>query len=249
MMLVFCAIGAEFAPLRARLRDCAAIDNTAIRGCSGELAGTPVTLVVSGVGIRRARHSATLALDTLTGVECVMSTGVAGALRSDLQIGDVVIGDRLLMRREEEFASDQTIEVASERVELLAAALRAANIDHTRGAVLTSRRAIAKALDKQRAHAAMGAIAVDMESAVIAHEASARNLPFVCLRTILDTAAQNLDGAMLADENGRVRALRAARALMANPRLIGASIRLMRDLRVATNSMAMAVDAALSQRH
>ena len=64
----------------------------------------------------------------------------------------------------------------------------------------------------------------------------------------MDTAAQNLEGAMLADEDGRVRIGAAARALIRDPRMIGASIRLMRNLHVATTSMAIAIEAALSGR-
>jgi adenosylhomocysteine nucleosidase len=245
MVLIFCAFGAEFAPIRMRLRNAVNLDG-GLRGARGELAGTPATIVVSGVGLRRARESAARAFDTIGGVDRAILTGVAGALHGDLRIGDVVLGDRLILRRELEFAGAQILEIAAERVETLAMALHAAGIAHMRGAMLTSRRAIATALDKQRAYTALGAIAVDMESAVIADEAAARGVPFVALRTILDTAAQNLEGAMLADEHGRVRALHAARALLGNPRLIGASFRLMRNLRLASASMAVAVEAAVA---
>jgi adenosylhomocysteine nucleosidase len=248
VILVFCAFGAEYAPLRARLKKPRALESATIRGTRGELGRRVVSVVVSGVGIRRARQNAAIALDTLPGIDGVIITGVAGGLHGDLKIGDVVIGERLLLRREEEFAASHTVEIGSARVDGLAATLEAARIAHRRGALLTSRRAIATPADKSRAHAALGAIAVDMESAVIAQEAAAREIPFVCIRTIMDTAAQNLEGAMLADEDGRVRIGAAARALIRDPRMIGASIRLMRNLRVATTSMAIAIEAALSGR-
>ena len=246
MILVFCAFGAEYAPLRARLKNPIALDHATLRGASGTLGKTKTALVVSGVGIRRARQTAVLALDYLRDVDGVIITGVAGGLHGDLKIGDLVIGDRLLLRREDEFAASHTVEIGSSRVDALVATLTGARIAHTRGAMLTSRRAIVSAADKLRAHTALGAIAVDMESAVIAQEAASREIPFVCLRTIMDTAAQNLDGAMLADEDGRVRIGAAARALLRNPRMIGASLRLMRNLRAATTSMAIAIEAALS---
>jgi len=246
VILVFCAFGAEYGPLRARLKQPRALDSATIRGSRGELGRSAVSVVVSGVGIRRARQNAAIALDNLRGVDGVIITGVAGGLHGDLKIGDVVIGERLMLRREEEFAASHTVEIGGARVDGLAATLEAARIPHMRGAMLTSRRAIATPADKSRAHAALGAIAVDMESAVIAQEAVAREIPFVCMRTIMDTAAQNLEGAMLADEDGRVRIGAAARALIRDPRMIGASIRLMRNLRAATASMAIAVEAALS---
>lgn len=245
MIVVFCAFGAEYGPLRARVKNPSALENATIRGVRGKLGGTAASVVVSGVGIRRARQNAAIALDNLCEVDGVVITGVAGGLHGDLKIGDVVIAERLLLRREEEFAASHTVEIGSARVDALAATLDAARIAHRRGAMLTSRRAIVTASDKSRAHTALGAIAVDMESAVIAQEAAARDIPFVCLRTITDTAAQNLEGAMLADEDGRVRIVAAARALIRDPRMIAASLRLMRNLRIATASMAIAIEAAL----
>ena len=246
MILVFCAFGAEYAPLRAKLRKPSPLGHATIRGTRGEVGRTAVTIAVSGVGIRRARQTAAIALDEFRDVDGVIITGVAGGLHSDLKIGDLVIGERLLLRREEEFTASHTVAIARTRVDELAKTLAGKGIAHQRGAMLTSRRAIATAADKRRAYAELGAIAVDMESAVIAQEAAARDIPFVCLRTIMDTAEQNLEGAMLADEDGRVRVGAAARALIRNPGMIRASIRLMRNLRIATGSMAIAIEAALS---
>jgi nucleoside phosphorylase len=171
---------------------------------------------------------------------------VAGALHADLLIGHAVLADRLMVRRGEEFATDAIIEAPHTHRETFAASLGAARIRYMTGPLLTSRRAIAKANDKRRAHEALGAIAVDMESAVIALEAERRGIPFVCIRTIMDTASESIDGAWLADENGRFKPLAATAALISQPRLVLASMRLMRNLRAATRSMAEAVGAALS---
>jgi len=246
MILVFCAFGAEYGPLRARLQNPRALEHKSIRGSHGKLGKSPASVVVSGVGIRRARQTAATALDELPSVQGVIITGVAGGLHGDLRIGDLVIAERLMMRREDDFVAAHTIEIAEPRINQLAKALSGKGIKHQRGTMLTSRRAIASAADKRKAHAELGAISVDMESAVIAQEASLRDIPFVCLRTIMDTADQSLEGAMLADENGKVRIGAAARALITNPRLVPASIRLMRNLRAATASMAAAVEAVLN---
>jgi adenosylhomocysteine nucleosidase len=246
VIAIFCAFGAEYGPLRARLRNVRELAIGDLRGCTGELGNVATTIIVSGVGLRRAAHSAAVALDNLPHIKSLLLTGVAGALHHDLRIGDIVLGERLILRREDEFVSEHEIEVELEQLQLLAGGLRRARVPHQRGAMLTSRRVIALAADKRRAHTSFGAIAVDMESAVIAREAAARRIPFVAIRAILDTADQDLEGAMLADENGRVRPFFAARALARNPRLIGASIRLMRNLRIASSAMAMAVEAALT---
>ena len=245
MILIFCAFGAELGPLRALLSDAKPLAGNELRGFQGRAGGAAVTLIASGVGVRHAQRAATLALDRLDEVEGIITTGVAGALHADLPIGRVVLADRLMVRRGEEFAAEAVVEAPIGHRETFAAALSAARITFATGAILTSRRVIAKVDDKRRAHEALGAIAVDMESALIALEAARRGIPFVCLRTIMDTATEGIDGARLADENGRVRPLAAAAALIAQPRLVLSSIKLMQNLRAATRSMAAAISVVL----
>lgn len=246
MIVVFCAFGAELAPLRTRLDDQTRLALGSLRGYQGRMAQCEVSLVVSGVGIRRARAAAAFALDNLSKVEKVFLTGVAGALRDDLKIGDVVVGDRLMLRREQTFAIEHQLDVPGEHLDATTAGLHANKIKYIRGPMLTSRRVIATAAEKRRAHSALGAITVDMESAVMAHEAALRRVPFVAIRTIMDTAAQDLEGALLTDEEGRIRVTHAAKALIRNPRMIVASIHLLRNLRIAAHKMATTLEAVLT---
>jgi nucleoside phosphorylase len=246
VILIFCAFGAELAPLRKLLNDATPLAGDHLRGFRGTVGGSAVTIVASGIGVRRAQQSAAIALERFSEVDRIITTGVAGGLHADLAIGHAVLADRLIVRRGEEFAAESVVEVPHIHREIVAKSLGSARITYTTGPLLTSRRAIAKADDKRRAHEALGAIAVDMESAVIALEAERRGIPFVCLRTIMDTATESIDGARLADENGRVKPLAAAAALISQPSLVLASMRLTRNLRAATRSMAQAVGAALN---
>ncbi len=214
-----------------------------LRGVAGRMGKAEVALIASGIGIIRARETAVRVLNQTHEVERIIITGVAGALHHDLRIGDVVVAERLWLRRGDEFAIEHALEV--DNVSLVKEGLVSARIIHRSGAMLTSRAAIVAAADKRQAYETLGALAVDMESAVIAREAHLRRLPFVCLRTILDTAAQNLEAAILANENGRIRPLNVASALARNPRLIAASMRLMRNLKIATGVMVEAIDSVL----
>lgn len=247
MIVLFCAFGAEFESLRARLRAPAALGHRDLEGCYGGVGNREVALVKTGIGIRRARESAGRALDALRGVDLVAVAGVAGALHEDLPVGRVVLASQLMTRREESFHPDRILETPREWLEAFAGALTASGIEYAAGPILTSRRAIAKVADKRLAAAQSGAVAVDMESAVIALEAHARGLPFVCMRTILDPASQELAGAMLVDEHGRVRPLAAARALVTNPSMVAGVVRLVRNLRMATDRLAAATEAVLSR--
>lgn len=245
MILLFCAFGAEFAPLRARLQAKAALGHGDLEGCYGRIGNSKVALVKTGIGMRRARESASRALDSLREVDLVAVTGVAGALREGLPVGRVVLADQVMTRRAESFHPDRILDAPRDWLETFAGALTASGIEYAAGPILTSRRAIAKVADKRLAAEQSGAVAVDMESAMIALEASTRGLPFVCMRTILDTAAQELAGAMLADEHGRVRPLAAAKALVTEPSIVADALRLIRNLRMATDRLAAATEAVL----
>jgi adenosylhomocysteine nucleosidase len=245
VILIFCAFGAELRSLRTLLSDAKPLTGPDLRGFQGRAGGSDAALIATGIGVRRAQQAAALALGHFYSTNRIIITGVAGALDATLPIGRVVLADRLMVRRGNEFAAETEIEAPRAHREPFAAALDAARITFAVGPFLTSRRALARVADKRRAYEALGAIAVDMESAVVALESAKRDLPFVCIRTIMDTAVDEIEGAYLADEDGRVKHLAVAAALMTKPRLVIASMKLMRNLRAATRSMTEAIAAVL----
>lgn len=216
-------------------------------GCCGQIGGQRVTLVKTGVGMRRARETAGRALDALRNVELVATTGVAGALHHGLKVGAIVLADRLMTRSEESFHPQSVLEVPLQPFRIFAGALEAGGIAYSAGGLLTSRRAITTVAEKRLAATQSGAVAVDMESAVIAEETHRRGLPFVCLRTILDSAVEELAGAALADENGRVRPLTAAKTVVTNPSMLIGAARLMRNLRKSTRILATVTESVLQR--
>jgi adenosylhomocysteine nucleosidase len=247
VILIFCAFGAELAPLRARLTAEKKLDIKEVTVSYGRMGDTSVALAASGIGMRRARESARRVFDGLRDLDLVIITGVAGALSNGLAIGDLVVVDRLIARSADNTKPDQVVEIAPDRIAAVTTALTAAKIPFTAGPILTVKFPLATEADKRSAGQSSGAIAVDMESAVIALEAIARGVPVVCIRTIMDTVEHDLAGARLADQDGNVRVLAAAAALIRNPRMVGGVIRLVRNLRQATGAMAIAVEAVVTR--
>lgn len=243
MILIFCAFGAELGPLRERLRAKKALGLDELDGCYGTVGLTSVALVASGIGMRRAAASARRVLDEIRGIDLIILTGVAGALADKLEIGDLVMADRLLTREGDNNQPARTIEVPAGHFAACSSALDAAGIRYRRGGLLTVKRPLMTHVQKRLAGQSTGAIAVDMETAVIAFEAASRGIPFVAMRTIMDTVEHDLAAAGLADENGDVRPLKAAAALVRKPAMVAGVVRLMRNLRRATRSMALAIDA------
>jgi adenosylhomocysteine nucleosidase len=227
------------------MRNAVPLDLKGFGGISGNLGGRSVVLMKTGIGLKRARDTASRTFEALPDIEVVAITGVAGALDHRLKLGGIVLAERLITRREESFHPDRVIKASPEPLRNFASALESRRLDYATGGILTSRRAIVTVAEKQLAAAQSGALAVDMESAVIADEAHLRGLPFVCLRTILDTANDELAGAALADENGRVRPLVAARTVVTNPSMLIGAARLIRNLRTSTRALATAMESVL----
>jgi len=246
MILIFVALEAEAHPMLARLSHRASLVDSGLDGCQGRIADVPVALVVTGMGTRRARISSGRAMDSLPGIDLVVTSGVAGGLRDDLTVGQVVLSERLLTCRNDNFQPEQIVDASAPWLTRFATALEASGIAYAAGPMMTSRRPIMTGADKQRAYLESGgAITVDMESAVIALEAERRGVPFVCIRTILDTAAEDVVGARLVDQDGRVRALAAAKALITSPRMVIGVAHLLRNLRLATRSLASTLETVL----
>jgi len=250
MILIFVALRAELDPIRTRLSDSAALADPRLNGYQGRLADVPVALVATGMGMRRSRISAARAMDSLTSIDLVITSGVAGGLRDDLTVGQVVLGERLLTCRDGNFQPERITEIPAAGLARLSATLKAVGIPYEAGSMMTSRLPLMTGADKHRAYLESGgAISVDMESAVFALESQRRGLPFMCMRTLLDTAGEDVVGAQLVDQNGRIRALAAAKALTSSPRMVLGVVRLVRNLRLATRSMASTLEAVLPRLH
>lgn len=246
MILIFVALKVESHPIRARLSDSRALLDSNLNGYQGRIAGVPVTLITTGMGVQRSRISSGRAMDSLAGIDFVLTSGVAGGLRDDLTVGQVVLSERLLTCRDGDFQPERVIDPPTQWISRFVTALDASRTSYAMGPMMTSRRPLMTGADKRRAFMRSGgAISVDMESAVIALEAQRRSLPFVCMRTILDTAAEDVVGARLLNQDGRVRPLAAAKALVATPRMIIGVAHLVRNLRLATRSLASALEAVL----
>jgi len=87
---------------------------------------------------------------------------------------------------------------------------------------------------------------VDMESLAIAQVAAAHRLPFVAVRVIVDTAADELPRAVVtASQEGHVRIWRLLGAMALAPAELGALVRLAGRYRMATRRLAAVARVAL----
>ncbi len=163
--------------------------------------------------------------------KCLISFGIAGGLAPHLRPGDVilsteVIGDDRRWRPHQSF-HDEMADLAP-RIGAIA------------GPVLGSRDIIATEEDKTRAWRDTGALAVDLESAIVARTAEAAGIPFLVLRTVADPSTRELPPAALIPlaEDGTPALIRVLGEVLRRPRQIAALFGLARETRTALIALA-----------
>jgi adenosylhomocysteine nucleosidase len=247
MILVFYALRREVGGMRRRIAGRSSLSN-GLRGFKGRLGAEEIIAVATGIGVGRAHAAARQALHTFSRPRMVISTGVAGALVPALKAGELVIADRMLLVEEQDggvqdASFNEVVRISADTLQIAQAALQRAGMAFATGALLTMHRVMTGAAARNAAHARSGALAVDMESAVIAMEAESAGAPFVCVRAIMDEFDDEIPGAELPDESGRVAPLKAAAYFLKNPASLALIPGVLKKLNRATGSIAAAVAA------
>ena len=192
-----------------------------------------VVLVKTGMGMTRAEGAAR-AMRERGEFELFMSTGCAGALAAELVPGDIAVatvvvanhsGGRFETHREHRVHAQRVAERAALRV--------------TTGPVLCSQYPLATAEQKRTAAAQHGAVAVEMEGASIAAEAAGRGIPFVSVRTVLDTADTELRhaGRFIDPRTGAVQPFALAGYLATHPSALTDLLAMQRMMHAAQSSL------------
>jgi adenosylhomocysteine nucleosidase len=167
---------------------------------SARLGNYELRLVANGMGARCASAAVDAGLQNFS-AEAIVSTGFCGALESDLEIADIVVGTAVS-------SGPHTFPAlcpASER-RLRRGVVR--SIDH-----------VAQTAEEKRRLRAAGASAVEMEAGGVAERARARDVPFYCVRVVTDLAdedmANNFNQALRPD--GHFATINILRGALRNP--------------------------------
>ena len=160
----------------------------------------------------------------------VISAGTCGALASELGAGDLIL-------------PESVIGLGGERLNVTPGVhARAAALapDARRGLLLTSRDVLATPEAKADGFRATGAVAVDLESALILAWASRQGRPSLVVRAVSDTAHQRLPSELadLLTPEGKLRTGRAVALALIRPRTIPHAFLLRRGSRRALRSVA-----------
>jgi adenosylhomocysteine nucleosidase len=210
------------------------------------LRGTGLLVACSGARPERGRAEVRRLLDE--GVVGLVSFGLAGGLDPALRPGALVLADAVVL------PDGRRLRVDAAWRARLAEALGAGHLpprplgsapegrlSPTRGegiSVAGSGRLLVTAEEKRALREESGAVAVDMESHIVAEAAATAGLPFVVVRAISDPAGRALPPAALAlvHPEGGIR-LRALGKLLARPRELGGLVRLGLETRAALKAL------------
>jgi len=191
-------------------------------------------LAVSGMG--QAAAAAAARRLVLAGVGALASYGMAGGLDPTVICGALLLPEEIAIMGAEQAA----VRLPTDRQwrARLRAALPSSCIVFG-GSLLTSERPLGDPSAKVAVWRRTSALGIDMESAAIAQVASQVGLPFIALRVIVDTAADELPAAVIAaSSGGQLRIGRLIGGVARAPGEVAGVIRLAARYRIASRLLA-----------
>lgn len=231
-LLVLTGVEVEARGLARELGLARVVSGGAPRFAGAGIEVRPVGLRAGGPGARGLWEGAPPRL--------LVSAGTCGALSPALgAVGALVVPRAVLAASGAWLPIDPAAHARA--LEAAARAGRAAVTDP----LLTADAVVASPAEKAVLWRRTGAVAVDMESAILLEQADRRGVPAVVIRAVCDTATQSLppELADLVDDAGRARTGRTAALVLRRPALIGSAL----ALRRATGRALEAVASVLAE--
>ncbi len=194
------AMELEVSELQSKMELKNVVEKAGMKFHEGTLNGKDVVIVQCGIGKVNAGICVQILSDVF-GVDAVINTGVAGSLRAEINIGDIVVSTDacehdmdvsalgykpgIIPQMEESFfKADRTL------AETAIAVCKEVNPDISvyEGRVLSGDQFISDGAVKDRLISEFDGSCTEMEGAAIAHAAFLNNIPYVVLRAISDKA-------------------------------------------------------------
>ena len=199
--------------------------------------GTTVAIRVSGASSKQAYSDAKSLI--ATGLDVLVSLGVAGGLDVECKPGTLVIGDTV------KGPDGSSVNVSKAIVGSLLDAAHSAGLETRVGGIIGVDCVVSDADQKRRLAKQSGALAIDMESHPVAKAASQAGVAFAIIRTIADPSDRSIPKLALSiiGPNGRVRPFYAAIAIVSRPQEFPQLLRLGRDTNTALKSLRRAAEA------
>lgn len=241
-ILVAFALETEFAPWR-RMHDFRPAIWGRARVLAAEFAGAQLGVLLTGAGPRQAaRELAEVSWGDAGEFAACISTGLAGGLRPEYQVGNVLAARSVVSANDGEESSDSALE-SSAALLSFAEECGAEIVDrfYTAGGV------VSRAEEKR--HLGRQASAVDMESYEILRVTQERGIPTVAVRAICDTSQEDLPLDMngIFTEEGRVSVARVVGQLALHPASLPQLVKIGQQSKRAAESLAKFLEAYVTR--
>lgn len=200
MLGIIGAMDVEVEQIKASLFDMNITKKAGMEFCKGTLEGRDVVIVRSGVGKVNAAICAQILVD-LFDVDAIINTGIAGSLKDEINIGDVVLSTDAIQHDMDAVAfgydigvipqMDNSVFKADEK--LIQIAENAchkvcSDINVFKGRIVSGDQFISSKEKKNWLTDNFQGYCTEMEGAAIAHAAYLNNIPFLIIRAISDKA-------------------------------------------------------------
>jgi len=184
--------------------------------------------VVIGAGDRD--RTAALVATAAAQTECLVSFGIAGGLAPELRAGTVIVSGEVVSERCRWAVAPSYRQQLSDFAHSIGAVY---------GPVYGASSIVATKVEKKRARAMTQALAVDLESDIVASMATILGLPFIVLRAIADTARRDLPPASLVPLSvyGKPNVPRVFASLLRQPFQLAEMIGLAQETRAALSAL------------
>lgn len=224
-LLILTALKAEYQVARAVVKQWQLDTPTAIRAAAYE------NIVVEQIGMGGRFLKEILPRYYHSQVTGVVTAGLAGACSPELAVGDLVIDSNSC----EALRVEEIINAMSNGQRCVI------------GPIHTSKHMVGDTAEKKELFVKGKFVAVDMENKATFQFAQRRNVPWIGLRTISDTAMDSLPSqiAQFMDSSGNVRPLALTITIAANPGIIGNLMRLGKASNIASRKLAEAIGAVI----
>jgi adenosylhomocysteine nucleosidase len=239
MIALLGAFSQETAGLRRQMAVEEVVAGPACKVYRGQLGGRPCLLAQTGIGRQRAEKATQFVLERYP-VTALISIGFAGALTSDLKIGDVVVCSTVHCASGFEVQGSEPGAYATDTAlyDIAAQPTGDRAIRFSLGTCVTTPGVVSGARAKQELGHEFQAQIVDMESYWIAGAASARRVPFLAIRSISDTLQDDLRAIdHILDSEGRVVWKRVVPYFLLHPHHLPSMLTGFRNMRRAERSL------------
>jgi len=233
-VLITFAVDAEFAPWR-KFRHFEKESRREMQFFSARFAESEVIILLTGIGAKKINPE-TMRTVFSDKMDVCISSGLAGALKSEYQLADILAAQRVANGTGNSAACDHSLlAVASE------AGAKTVTCFHTADHVVLDaqeKRELGKTAD-----------AVEMESADILFSAKAMGAKIIAIRGISDVSSENLplDFNRVTTDSGEVSIPRVLVELALRPQSMPGLIRFGRNSRVAAEKLCRFLDVYVSK--